>query len=166
MRTERDQFEIRFAIIQEMEDGPEKDQAMEQLFQDYPGLTADAQDRVNKGFEMATQGIAQGTLAGPSSNPFTQYVGANPLEHAARGVEKFMGHRQMRQGREDLAKLSADKQAAGTALGNAALQQGQAQALRQQPPAMPGPKQTVPGGMDMTPEEEEEYWLWRSRFGR
>lgn len=138
MRDDRDQFELRFEIIQQMPDGPEKEQAMEQLFQDYPGLTADATDRINKGFEMATQGTAQGVLAGPSSNPFTRYVGANPLEHAARGVEKFMGHRQMREGREDMARLSADKEAAGTALGSAALQQGQASALR------------------MTPEEEEE----------
>lgn len=141
MRTDRDQFELRFAIIQEMPDGPEKEEAMEQLFQDYPGLTADAQDRIDKGFEMATQGIAQGGLAGPSSNPFTTYVGASPLEHAARGVEKYMGHKQMRQGREEKARLSQQKEDAAKALGSAALQRGQASALR------------TPGGL--TPEEEE-----------
>ena len=133
MNNQRDQFEIRFSIIMQMEDGPEKEQAMEQLFQDYPGLTADAQDRVDKGFEMATQGMAQGGLAGPSANPFTRYVGASPLEHIARGAEKYMGHKQMRQGREDLDKLSADKGAAGKALGSAALQQGQAGYLRETP---------------------------------
>lgn len=141
MRDDRDQFEIRFAIIQQMPDGAEKEQAMEQLFQDYPGLTADAQDRVNKGFEMATQGIAQGGVAGPASNPFSVYVGANPLEHAAVGIEKYMGHKQMREGRNELKQLSADKEAAGKALGSAALQQGQAAALR--------------GGKPLTPEEEE-----------
>lgn len=133
MRTERDQFEIRFEIIQQMPDGPEKQEAMQQLFQDYPGLTADAKDRIDKGSVMASQGIAQGTLAGPSSNPFTRYVGASPLEHIARGVEKYQGHKQMRQGREDMDKLSADKSAAGIALGQAALQRGQAGYLRETP---------------------------------
>lgn len=164
LRDDRDQFEIRFAIIQQMPDGPDKEEAMQQLFQDYPGLMADAQDRIDKGFEMASQGIAQGTLAGPSSNPFTRYVGASPLEHAARGAEKFMGHRQMKQGREERARLSEDRAAATKALGSAALQQGQAQALRGMTPGgMPMIDDPATGQKrPMTKEEEEEY---RRRYG-
>lgn len=151
IRSERDQFELRFSIIQQMDDGPEKEQAMEQLFQDYPGLTADAQDRINKGFEMATQGTAQGGLAGPSANPFTVYVGANPLEHAARGAEKYMGHKRMREGRDTMKKLSDQKYQATRSLANAALQQGQANALRGQA----APQFQMPGRVK-TPQEEEE----------
>lgn len=127
---EQDAFERRLEIIQQMPDGPEKEQAMQQLFMDYPGLTESFRDQRDKGFDMATQETAQGTLAGPASNPFTQYVGASPLTHIAQGAEKYMGHKQMREARENLDYLSKQKSQATQGLAGTLLQQKQSQMLR------------------------------------
>jgi hypothetical protein len=159
MQDDRTAFEIRFELIKAMPDGPERDQAMEQLFMDYPGLAADAQDRIDKGFEMATQQTDPGMLAGPASNPFTQYVGASPLTHIAQGAEKYMGHKQMKQGREQNAQISANKQAASMGLGQAALQQGQAAGLR----SMPGARGEVgPDGLTEEERRQRQMMMMRS----
>lgn len=125
-----DPFERRYQLILAMPDGPEKEQAMQQLFQDYPGKMADATDKIDKGFEMATMQPAGMTQAGPAANPFTIDVGAGILQHAGNAGMAYMGGKQMREGRDTRAKLSAEMEAANMGVAKAALQQGQAGALR------------------------------------
>ena len=98
-------FEKRLAEIQAMPDGPEKQEALRQLSLDYPGRLADLQRQEEHYGEMAGKAMPQGTLAGPSSNPFTRYVGAGPVQHAVAGAEKFMGHRKRQEAMDKATAL-------------------------------------------------------------
>jgi hypothetical protein len=125
-----DPFERRYQLIMAMPEGREKTEAMQQLFQDYPGKMADATDQIDKGFEMATMQPAGMTQAGPANNPFTIDVGAGALLLIGNAGRAYMGGKQMREGRDTSKELSAGQDAAMMGMANAALQQGQAGALR------------------------------------
>lgn len=131
-------FELRFEIIKAMPESEQKRQAMEDLFKDYPGLMAQAQDEIDKGFDMSYQASPEAT---PSArgNKYSVTIAANPLEHLAVAGQRVKGQMDMKAAREQQREMSAAKERAATALGQAALQQGQARGLR--------------GGL--TPEEEE-----------
>jgi hypothetical protein len=141
-----DPFEKRYAEIMQMKDGAAKNEAMRQLFQDYPGRMSAATDQVDKGFKMATMQPA-GMTEGNRANPFAVDVGAGLLQHVGNAGMAYKGGQQMKQGRATMEQMSADQEAANMAMANAALQKAQSGVLR---------------GM-RTPEEEEE---WMRAFGR
>jgi len=130
---EKTAFELRFEIIKQMPEGEQKNKAMADLFKDYPGLIAEAQDEIDKGTDMAYQASPEATNAAPG-NPYSYSVAANPLEHIAVGAQRYMGQKQIADARQRMGDLSSSKEAAATALGQAALQQGQAAALRDTEP--------------------------------
>ena len=74
--------------------------AIEALARDYPGRIADLQSQQGFGETMAQTPMPRGRVAGSASNPFSVYIGANPLESAAAGAQQFMGHRERRKAME------------------------------------------------------------------
>ena len=114
-------WEERLRQIEAMPDGPEKDKALDQLTRDYPGLSEALRSDVDFGEEMALTPMPEGGIAGPSSNPFAVYVAGSPLEHAAAGAQKYLGHRERRGARDELDALSAQKQDATDALMRSAI---------------------------------------------
>jgi hypothetical protein len=140
-------WEERLRQIEAMPDGPEKDLALEQLTRDYPGLAESLRSDVAFGEEMAMTPMPKGGVAGPASNPFAVYVAGSPLEHAAAGAQKFMGHRERKGARDELDALSAQKQDATDALMRAAIRGG--------------PSGGQPPGGGWMDEDE-----WERRYGR
>src|SRR5210317_862388 len=129
LQQTQDPFERRYAIIQSMDDGPAKTEAMRQLFQDYPGKLKAAQDKTDKGFKLATMKPA-GMTEGNRANPFAVDVGAGIAQHAGNAGMAYLGGKDMREGRDTAAKLSADQDAAGMGEANGALQMGQTAKMR------------------------------------
>lgn len=85
---------------------PERGEALRMLSQDYAGK----RDTLNKSLDFNESQLQaempEGGVAGPSSNPFSIYVGANPLEHAAAGMSKYKAGVDRTSDRESLDKLS------------------------------------------------------------
>lgn len=119
-------LEQRLAEIEAMPDGPEKDQAFNELAADYPELYTTARDDVTRGLDMYNT-EAPGMREGPAGNPFAVTIAANPLEHLATGATKFMGGKQMREGRQQLDDLAEQKQRALSAFLRAGTNQTQQQ---------------------------------------
>jgi len=130
LKDNRDPFELRLEIIRSMPEGPEKEQALEQLFRDYPGEVEDLESKRDQGFKLATGGIAQGTIAGPASNPYTQYVAASPFEHAANAMKTYQGFKSMKESDAGLKEIRDQKKDAAMNIGQAALQKETASQLR------------------------------------
>jgi hypothetical protein len=91
----------------QMPDGPERDQALEMLSRDYPGLSKTARTSQEQGFEMAMSPGAKGTQLG---GRYSTYVAASPLEHLATGLRQYGGFKKMKKAEDDLAGLSTDQQ--------------------------------------------------------
>ena len=70
----------------------------------------------------------KGQVAG--NNQFSVYVGANPLEHLASGMQKYSAGKAVREGREGLEKLSKSKEGGLMRVQESMMQQMQAEALR------------------------------------
>lgn len=133
MELQGSMFERRLQEILAMPDGPEKENELRQLSLDYPGRLEDLAKQQAFSQELSTQGMPHGQVAGSASNPFSVYVGANPLEFAAAGVEKYMGHKQNRDIQQQMTKLREQGEGQNQKLLEAGLaaQQAQAGALRQ-----------------------------------
>lgn len=96
----------RLAQIEMITNPEEKEAALQALARDYPGRVSDAAANAEFMGGMATAGMPKGGVAGPASNPFSVYIAANPLEHAAAGAEKYMGHKGRR---EAMAAVEAER---------------------------------------------------------
>lgn len=137
-------FQKRLAEIMAMPDGPEKQEELRQLSLDYPGMLEDLAEQREFGESMANSESPRGGVAGPASNPFSYYVAASPVEHAASGMKQYMGHKERKeaQGRIDDVR---------------GMQQGQVQkALSAGLPPNPQMQQTQADLLRLTPEELEE----------
>ena len=130
----------RYDEIMAMPDTPEKTAAIQEWARDYPGEAEMLQADRTFGEKMVQQESPRGGVAGPSSNPFSIYVAANPLEHAAAGAEKYMGYKNRKKAQTGLEELSDARQ----------------QALIN----------TVRGSMYKDPEEEETMNRYRGYQGR
>jgi hypothetical protein len=155
---EKTAFELRFEIIKAMPEGEQKTKAMEDLFKDYPGLMSQAQDEIDKGFDMAYQASPQATPSAPG-NPYSVTVAANPLEHMAVAGQRVKGQMDMNASREEQRGLSQSKKDAAMAMGQAALQQGQAAGLRSRPGAR-GP--VGPDGLTDEERRQRQMMMMRS----
>ena len=93
-------FQRRLQQIAQITDPEQQQQAIEALARDYPGRIADLQSQQGFGETMAQTPMPRGRVAGSASNPFSVYIGANPLESAAAGAQQFMGHRERRKAME------------------------------------------------------------------
>lgn len=89
----------------------QQEAAIRQLSLDYPGLTDALQGDVDFGEERMMADSPEGRY-GPSGNPYSVYVAANPLEHLASGMSKYQGGVERREARKGLDALSKMKQEA------------------------------------------------------
>lgn len=84
-------------------------EALQQLSQDYEGREKTLRDELETNYALLTDESPQGQVAG--NNQFSVYVGANPLEHLASGIQKYQAGKGIREGKKGLEGLSADKEA-------------------------------------------------------
>ena len=90
-------------------DPEEKAAAINRLAKDYKGEREGLAADIAFNEDMIQRDMPQGGVAGPSSNPFSIYMGASPLQHAAAGLEKYKGYKNRREAREGFDQSVADK---------------------------------------------------------
>lgn len=112
----------------------EQAQAIADLTEAYEPLRDDLRDELDKNYNMLMSESPQGQMAG--NNQFSVYVGANPLEHLASGINKYQAGKGVRENRDELdalakrqAKAQSDMMMAG--VGGSAM----GKALRNETPA-------------------------------
>ena len=143
MLSGRDDFDYaRYQEILAMPDGPEKEAAIAEITRNYPELATSLRDDITQAESMINTQMPTSRVAGPTQNPFAVEI-ANPFGSAAAGAKQYMGHKERKERRGDLDKLSADESEVASkviraGLKNPALMQAQANQMR------------------MTPEQEEE----------
>ena len=107
-QNEESIFQARLKAIQGMP--PEQQQAaLADLARDYPGRMAQAKERLSTGAEMYSA-PTPGMREGPSGNPYAVSIAANPLEHLATCMGRYMGGRDMKEARQEMKDLSAGKE--------------------------------------------------------
>jgi len=104
---------------------------------DYDGREKTLRGELEDNYALMTQQSPQGGMAG--NNPYSVYVGANPLEHLASGIQKYQGGKGVRESREAIEGLSKSKEAgmASVARGMLGEQSAQADILRSSLPKQP-----------------------------
>ena len=153
MLSNMDDFEIaRVKQIQAMDDGPEKDAAWAAITAEYPELTTSLRDDITQAESMINTVMPTSRVAGPGGNPFAVEI-ANPFGSAAAGAKQYMGHKERKERRGDLDKLSADESEVASKVIRAGLKN-------------PALMQAQAGRMRLSPEQQrildEEEKMWRS----
>jgi hypothetical protein len=87
----------------------QQEAAIAQLTMDYEGRETTLRGELENNYALMTQAGPQGGMAG--NNQFSRYVGANPLEHLASGIQKYQAGKGVREGREAIEGLSKSKEA-------------------------------------------------------
>lgn len=156
---QKSMFQKRLEEIQAMPDGPAKDEEIRKLAMDYPGMLEDLQKSREFGEGLATGESPRGGVAGPASNPFSYYVAASPVEHAAAGAQKYVGWKERQKSMDEIAKTRRAMENETFKLLKAgasdpALQQQQAGLLRGI--GIPGTGIGVEGEDYLTPEEKRK----------
>ena len=93
---------------------------------DFSSRIKQAQGRSEFGEELMMAPGAQGAIAGPSSNPYTAYVAAGPLEHLASGLRTYQGVKERREARTEMKEMEDRRQAMLAKIMRANLPQGNA----------------------------------------
>ena len=84
--------------------------ALDALSTPYEAERSDLRDELSQNYDQLTAQGPQGQMAG--NNQFSVYVGANPLEHIASGINKYQAGKGLKQNRADLDALSKKEQSA------------------------------------------------------
>lgn len=96
-------LQIAMEQLKQMPDGPEKDLAIEQLFQDYPGLENVIAEQLNQADRMTKDDSAQGINAGG------QFVAASPMAHMSSALKQGIGAYGQQQAYDKMGDLSQDR---------------------------------------------------------
>jgi hypothetical protein len=133
---EKDMLEERIANLASLPPDQQAE-AIAQLTMDYEGREKTLRGELEDNYALMTQQGPQGGMAG--NNPYSVYVGANPLEHLASGIQKYQGGKGVRESREAIEGLSKSKEAgmASVARGMLGEQSAQADILRSSLPKQP-----------------------------
>ena len=115
---EKDMLEERIANLASLPPDQQAE-AIAQLTMDYEGRETTLRGELENNYAMMTQAGPQGGMAG--NNQFSRYVGANPLEHLASGIQKYQAGKGVREGREAIEGLSKSKEAGLGAVGQSYL---------------------------------------------
>ena len=83
---------------------------IEALTKAYEPTREDLRSEIARNYDTLMGPSPQGQMAG--NNAFSVYVGANPLEHLASGINKYQAGRDIRSQREELKNLSKEESAA------------------------------------------------------
>lgn len=83
---------------------------VEALTKAYDPMRSDLRSEIERNYNTLMGPSPQGQMAG--NNQFSVYVGANPLEHLASGINKYQAGKDIRSQREELKKLSQEEGAA------------------------------------------------------
>jgi len=143
---ERSLFEQQIEIIKQMPDGPDKEQAINQLFQDYEGMEEIiALELESADLNLATQG-PEGRQAGEV------YVAADPTEHLGAALRQGIGAYEKRNAMDEKRALSADRTAGLTSMVSGAFQ-------GQPPPRPPAAPQAVSRGTPAQPQAAQNQLL-------
>ena len=138
----QDEFlQARLKEIRAMPPGDQRQQAIDDLSRDYPGLQAALNLDVAQSEDLIGTEMPTSEIAGPSSNPFAVEV-ADPFGAAAAGFQKAQGYKMREAAREGLDTLSEQQQRGIGSAMNA---------------GMPGLQNAQSAALRRTPEEEEEY---------
>lgn len=130
--------------------------AIADLTEAYEPMRDDLRGELAQNYDMLTSESPQGQVAG--NNQFSVYVGANPLEHIASGINKYQAGKGVRENRDELKKLN-ERQAAA----QQSMMESQAKALETKAYSSALRNPNVGGGQ-LPPtkqpwETEEEYAL-------
>lgn len=117
-------------------------EAIRMLSQAYEPMRDDLRSEITRNYDMLTAPAPEGQMS--SSNQFGYYVGANPLEYLASGINKYQAGKGIREGREKLDTLSQEQGQAQGGVQSAMIQQLRAKALRGEP---------------LTDEEKRRMWV-------
>ena len=111
-------------ILEVLQMPPEEQAAaMASLTKAYDPMRDDLRAEVERNYDTLASAGPQGQVAG--DNPYSIYVGANPLEHLASGYNKFQAGKDIGGQRKELKALNKEQSEA-----TAAIQMAQAKALR------------------------------------
>lgn len=99
----------------------EQEEWLDKLSTNYPGQIDDLKREQDYYDAEAGTPMAKGIVAGPSSNPYTHYVAASPLEHAAVGMRQYRGMKGFREAADErrgirTAQAAIDRKAREAAL--------------------------------------------------
>lgn len=82
----------------------ERSAALDALSRPYEEERATLRDELSQNYDMLNAESPQGQMAG--NNQFAVFVGANPLEHLASGINKYQAGKGLRSNREEMKKLN------------------------------------------------------------